>query len=97
MRFFHFSDIVDGNLKSIMRLILALAAHFKPQSVKHSTQANNKSSRSSVAGLAQVSFRKPVVLWVQTNNKSSGSSVTGIAQVSFRKPVVFTIMGSNQQ
>jgi len=48
-----------------MRLILALAAHFKPQSVKHSTQANNKSSRSSVAGLAQVSFRKPVVLWVQ--------------------------------
>ncbi|XP_009584635.1 PREDICTED: dixin-like, partial [Fulmarus glacialis] len=25
-------DIVDGNLKSIMRLILALAAHFKPGS-----------------------------------------------------------------
>nr|XP_056716214.1 dixin-like [Euleptes europaea] len=27
-------DIVDGNLKSIMRLILALAAHFKPGSSK---------------------------------------------------------------
>ncbi|CAG2195428.1 Dixin [Mytilus edulis] len=44
-------DIVDGNLKSIMRLILALAAHFKPQSVKHSTQSNSK--RSSVTGIAQ--------------------------------------------
>jgi hypothetical protein len=67
--FSFFSDIVDGNLKSIMRLILALAAHFKPQSVKHSTQANNKSSRSSVTGIAQVSFRKPVVLWVQSKDQ----------------------------
>ncbi|XP_075298653.1 dixin isoform X2 [Opisthocomus hoazin] len=35
-------DIVDGNLKSIMRLILALAAHFKPGSgraVNHSPTA----------------------------------------------------------
>ncbi|XP_064380294.1 dixin isoform X2 [Dromaius novaehollandiae] len=35
-------DIVDGNLKSIMRLILALAAHFKPGSgraVHHSSPA----------------------------------------------------------
>lgn len=46
-------DIVEGNLKSIMRLILALAAHFKPQSVKHSTQANNRSHRASVTGIAQ--------------------------------------------
>lgn len=29
------TDIVDGNLKSVMRIILALAAHFKPS-------ANNK-------------------------------------------------------
>ena len=28
------SDIVSGNMKAIMRLILALAAHFKPKSVR---------------------------------------------------------------
>ncbi|XP_063959602.1 dixin-like isoform X3 [Lytechinus pictus] len=33
-------DIVDGNLKSIMRLILALAAHYKPSSVKQASQAS---------------------------------------------------------
>ncbi|KAJ7304947.1 hypothetical protein JRQ81_010643 [Phrynocephalus forsythii] len=32
-------DIVDGNLKCTMRLILALAAHFKPSSSKPSGQA----------------------------------------------------------
>ncbi|XP_062995422.1 dixin isoform X2 [Elgaria multicarinata webbii] len=32
-------DIVDGNLKCIMRLILALAAHFKPGSSKTANQA----------------------------------------------------------
>ncbi|KAG8434475.1 hypothetical protein GDO86_012740 [Hymenochirus boettgeri] len=31
-------DIVDGNLKSIMRLILTLAAHFKPVSGRHTNQ-----------------------------------------------------------
>ena len=29
-----FPEIVDGNLKATMRLVLALAAHFKPGSVK---------------------------------------------------------------
>ena len=29
-------DIVCGNMKAIMRLILALAAHFKPRSVRNS-------------------------------------------------------------
>lgn len=32
------ADIVDGNLKSVMRIILALAAHFKP-SANHRTAA----------------------------------------------------------
>ncbi|XP_006111277.1 dixin isoform X1 [Pelodiscus sinensis] len=32
-------DIVDGNLKSIMRLILALAAHFKPGSSRTAIQS----------------------------------------------------------
>lgn len=27
-------EVAEGNLKSIMRVILALAAHYKPQSVK---------------------------------------------------------------
>lgn len=30
-----FRELLEGNLKSVMRLILALAAHYKPQSVKH--------------------------------------------------------------
>lgn len=51
-------DIVEGNLKSIMRLILALAAHFKPQSVKHSANDSRSSSgektrNHSVSGIAQ--------------------------------------------
>ena len=27
--------MLEGNLKAVMRLISALAAHYKPQSVKH--------------------------------------------------------------
>ncbi|KAL5019595.1 hypothetical protein ScPMuIL_002487 [Solemya velum] len=47
-------DVVEGNLKSIMRLILCLAAHFKPHSVKHSTSQQNLANKSSnVAGIAQ--------------------------------------------
>ncbi|XP_045209608.2 dixin-like isoform X2 [Mercenaria mercenaria] len=50
-------DIVDGNLKSIMRLILALAAHYKPDSVKHSSSGNrglSSDSRSpNVSSIAQ--------------------------------------------
>lgn len=35
------SDIVDGNLKSIMRLVLALAAHFKPGSSRTVNQGRD--------------------------------------------------------
>ncbi|MBN3310340.1 DIXC1 protein, partial [Amia calva] len=38
-------DIVEGNLKSVMRLILALAAHFKP-----STSANHRAGASAGRG-----------------------------------------------
>nr|XP_014345377.1 PREDICTED: dixin [Latimeria chalumnae] len=42
-------DIVEGNLKSVMRLILALAAHFKPsasvRSVNHRTPAASGTSQ----------------------------------------------------
>ena len=53
------SDIVDGNLKSIMRLILALAAHFKPNSVKQSNQKAPQADghqQQSMAGIAHVSW-----------------------------------------
>ncbi|KAK6165201.1 hypothetical protein SNE40_023557 [Patella caerulea] len=48
-------DIVEGNLKSIMRLILALAAHYKPSSVKHSSYHHIKSpaQNANVTGIAQ--------------------------------------------
>ncbi|KAH0623333.1 hypothetical protein JD844_031549 [Phrynosoma platyrhinos] len=43
-------DIVDGNLKCIMRLILALAAHFKPGSSKTANQAPSSSVGRSSTG-----------------------------------------------
>ncbi|XP_030834238.1 dixin isoform X3 [Strongylocentrotus purpuratus] len=43
-------DIVDGNLKSIMRLILALAAHYKPSSVKQASQASPMGASPSTPG-----------------------------------------------
>ncbi|XP_019643608.1 PREDICTED: dixin-like isoform X2 [Branchiostoma belcheri] len=39
-------DIVEGNLKAVMRLILALAAYFKPSSVKSSSSSAQQYSRS---------------------------------------------------
>ncbi|WAR04660.1 DIXC1-like protein [Mya arenaria] len=62
-------DIVDGNLKSIMRLILALAAHYKPNSVKHSSSSSRGSTKSdrrspNVSAIAQ--YRKR-----HYNNESS--------------------------
>ncbi|KAM8795670.1 dixin isoform 2-T2 [Eudromia elegans] len=53
-------DIVDGNLKSIMRLILALAAHFKPGSgraVNHSSPAGTGGKSTSV--LASSATHRP--------------------------------------
>ena len=42
-------EIVEGNLKSIMKLILAVAAHFKPSNIKQQQQLanNNPVTRSS--------------------------------------------------
>ncbi|XP_076457841.1 dixin-like [Babylonia areolata] len=50
------ADIVEGNLKAVMRLILALAAHYKPMSVRHSTHSSSSRSvtrRQSVIDIAQ--------------------------------------------
>lgn len=53
-----FADIVEGNLKCIMRLVLALAAHFKPNSVKHQSVAGviSPNRGRSLASIAQVRF-----------------------------------------
>lgn len=37
------ADIVDGNLKSVMRIILALAAHFKPSANHRAASGNGRS------------------------------------------------------
>lgn len=37
------ADIVDGNLKSVMRIILALAAHFKPSANHRAASGNPRS------------------------------------------------------
>ena len=37
-----FRELLEGNLKSVMRLILALAAHYKPQSVKHHDTSSDR-------------------------------------------------------
>lgn len=43
-------DIVDGNLKSVMRIILALAAHFKPSANHRAVSGNGRSlTRGSVS------------------------------------------------
>ena len=39
-------DVLEGNLKSIMRIILALAAHYKPQSVRNPAGAHTVSQKS---------------------------------------------------
>lgn len=41
--FVSFLDIIDGNLKSIMRIILALAAHFKPSASQRAASGSGRS------------------------------------------------------
>ncbi|ELU11676.1 hypothetical protein CAPTEDRAFT_226356 [Capitella teleta] len=50
------TDIVEGNLKAVMRLILALAAHFSPRSVRQSSSASStpvKNPEPSMTSIAQ--------------------------------------------
>jgi len=42
------TDVVDGDLKSVMRIILALAAHFKP-SANHRAGSGRSLTRGSVS------------------------------------------------
>ncbi|XP_037543344.1 dixin [Nematolebias whitei] len=52
-------DIVDGNLKSVMRIILALAAHFKPSANQRTASG---SGRGSIRGNATHNPHSPVAL-----------------------------------
>lgn len=53
------ADIVDGNLKSVMRIILALAAHFKP-SANH--RAASGKARSLTRGTSSHNPLSPIAL-----------------------------------
>lgn len=53
------ADIVDGNLKTVMRIILALAAHFKP-SASHRAAAGR--GKGSTRGSANHNPLSPVAL-----------------------------------
>ena len=44
-------EVLEGNLKAVMRLILALAAHYKPQSVRHHDGSYDKIGECSVVRL----------------------------------------------
>ncbi|RUS78221.1 hypothetical protein EGW08_014035 [Elysia chlorotica] len=63
-------DVVEGNLKAIMRLVLALAAHYKPNSVRHSAQRETAVANQNITGIAQ---RETAV---------ANQNITGIAQVA---------------
>eukprot|EP00066_Takifugu_rubripes_P020652 XP_011609918.1 PREDICTED: dixin-like isoform X2 [Takifugu rubripes] len=52
-------DIVDGNLKSVMRIILALAAHFKPSANHRAASGNVKGS---TRGASSHNPRSPIAL-----------------------------------
>ena len=60
-------DVLEGNLKSIMRIILALAAHYKPQSVRcpsHSQQQVNQKNQTVQVGSS------PQESVIESSNKS---------------------------
>ena len=61
-------EILEGNLKAVMRLILALAAHYKPQSVRHHDAAATSSGNAENADKTETVTTKAIV---ETRSKSS--------------------------
>ena len=55
-------EILEGNLKAVMRLILALAAHYKPQSVRHHDASYENLDKSKSEGKNFESGLKTTVL-----------------------------------
>ena len=71
-------EILDGNIKSIMRVILALAAHFKPSNLQSapsvSTHSSSAANRHSAASLT-----RPVSTCSLNNlNKPTNSNTNNI-------------------
>ncbi len=53
-------DLAAGNLKSLMRLILSLASHYKPHSVKQGRDSgNNLQEKLLMTNTAIVIYKKP--------------------------------------
>jgi len=65
-------DIVNGKVNSIMRLVLALAAHYKPNNVRESQH------RSSLASYAQVKILSRIVFDILNKSLTSVISVLKI-------------------
>ncbi|XP_028666073.2 dixin-like isoform X3 [Erpetoichthys calabaricus] len=66
-------DIVEGNLKSIMRLILALAAHFKPSATGRS--ANFRSAVS-------IGLNRPIILGGHRPNSTTAMVQNAVATLA---------------
>lgn len=63
-------EILEGNLKAVMRLILALAAHYKPQSVRHH-DASAAAAAAAVGGFDAAAQQHPQQQKQQQQQQSS--------------------------
>ncbi|KAJ7997608.1 hypothetical protein DPEC_G00230780 [Dallia pectoralis] len=66
-------DIVDGNLKSVMRLILALAAHFKPS-------ANQRAVSGSGWGIARAANHRTTFTDAMAQNAATAAALAAVGQ-----------------
>lgn len=64
-------EILDGNIKSIMRVILALAAHFKPSNLQTAPNRQSLVSTSSLNNAKSINLNTNVL-----NNLNQQSSKT---------------------
>ncbi|TRY77851.1 hypothetical protein TCAL_06147 [Tigriopus californicus] len=80
-------EILEGNLKAVMRLILALAAHYKPQSVRHH---DHQPSGSSGPEAAESSSANPVQSGARKSDESETKTDKGESNASPTKTFVRT-------
>jgi uncharacterized protein YqgV (UPF0045/DUF77 family) len=92
-----YKEIVEGNLKSIMRLILALAAHFKPSNVQPysfvlAKQRNTKATSSSSVNNPTT---KAASIGLNGNKRSSSTNNVNLASnVTTNNPIESTTSSS---
>ena len=75
-------ELLEGNLKSVMRLILALAAHYKPQSVKHHNMSGD--SLGGKTGDTEVAGGRLAPGQTESRNNPISSSSNTAAENSWR-------------